>query len=257
MSCKYRTILWAGPRKAHAMEPTCVCGSHHQCATNKEAAACNYSSVNSFGSSPAMDGEPKRGADAVEDRWRKGPWTPQEDKLLAEHVNLHGGGRWNSVSKLTGLRRSGKSCRLRWVNYLRPDLKRGKITPEEESIILELHASWGNRWSAIARSLPGRTDNDIKNYWRTHFKKSTSPSKNNVEKKPKAQLLTQQQDEEMRMTMTMNEVERVAVAHDMQQEMAYVYPFTGMLQGGSPDGSISDGSREEEVSWGGLWHLDI
>ncbi|XP_018680527.2 transcription factor MYB59 [Musa acuminata AAA Group] len=204
-----------------------------------------------------MDGEPKRGADAVEDRWRKGPWTPQEDKLLAEHVNLHGGGRWNSVSKLTGLRRSGKSCRLRWVNYLRPDLKRGKITPEEESIILELHASWGNRWSAIARSLPGRTDNDIKNYWRTHFKKSTSPSKNNVEKKPKAQLLTQQQDEEMRMTMTMNEVERVAVAHDMQQEMAYVYPFTGMLQGGSPDGSISDGSSEEEVSWGGLWHLDI
>ncbi|CAD5176216.1 unnamed protein product [Musa acuminata subsp. malaccensis] len=61
----------------------------------------------------------------------------------------------------------------------------------------------------------------------------------------------------MRMTMTMNEVERVAVAHDMQQEMAYVYPFTGMLQGGSPDGSISDGSSEEEVSWGGLWHLDI
>ncbi|KAJ8513680.1 hypothetical protein OPV22_004114 [Ensete ventricosum] len=202
-----------------------------------------------------MDEGTKRGADAVEERWRKGPWTPQEDKLLTAHVNLRGGGRWNSVSKLTGLRRSGKSCRLRWVNYLRPDLKRGKITPEEESIILELHASWGNRWSAIARSLPGRTDNDIKNYWRTHFKNSTPPSKNNVENKPRAQLLTQQQDEEMRMTM--NEIEQAAVAHDMQQEMAYVYPFTGMLQGGSADGSITDGSSEEEVSWGGLWHLDI
>ncbi|CAL1392338.1 unnamed protein product [Linum trigynum] len=108
--------------------------------------------------------------------WRKGPWTPEEDKLLSEYVKLYGDGRWSSVSKCTGLKRSGKSCRLRWVNYLRPGLKRGQLTPQEEGIIIELHALWGNKWSTIASYLPGRTDNEIKNYWRTHFKKRSKPS---------------------------------------------------------------------------------
>ncbi|KAL8486726.1 hypothetical protein ACS0TY_023429 [Phlomoides rotata] len=92
---------------------------------------------------------------------------------------------------LIGLKRNGKSCRLRWVNYLRPDLKRGQITPHEERIIVELHARWGNRWSTIARSLPGRTDNEIKNYWRTHFKKKVKSSDNT--EKARARLLRRQQ----------------------------------------------------------------
>ncbi|CAN6471283.1 unnamed protein product [Victoria cruziana] len=102
---------------------------------------------------------------------RKGPWTEQEDLQLVCFVGLFGERRWDFIAKASGLNRTGKSCRLRWVNYLRPDLKRGRMTPQEESLVLELHARWGNRWSRIARKLPGRTDNEIKNYWRTHMRK--------------------------------------------------------------------------------------
>ncbi|KAK3036071.1 hypothetical protein RJ639_029824 [Escallonia herrerae] len=70
-----------------------------------------------------------------------------------------------------GLLRCGKSCRLRWMNYLRPDIKRGNITPDEDDLIVRLHALLGNRWSLIAGRLPGRTDNEIKNYWNTHLSK--------------------------------------------------------------------------------------
>ncbi|XP_038991989.1 transcription factor MYB48-like isoform X2 [Hibiscus syriacus] len=79
-----------------------------------------------------------------------------------------------------GLNRTGKSCRLRWVNYLHPGLKRGKMTLHEERLVLELHAKWGNRWSRIARKLPGRTDNEVKNYWRTHMRKKAQEKKQAV-----------------------------------------------------------------------------
>ncbi|XVF03842.1 hypothetical protein REPUB_Repub05bG0027700 [Reevesia pubescens] len=102
---------------------------------------------------------------------KKGPWTASEDAVLAEYVRTHGEGNWNAVQKNTGLARCGKSCRLRWANHLRPNLKKGAFSPDEERIIVELHAKMGNKWARMATQLPGRTDNEIKNYWNTRVKR--------------------------------------------------------------------------------------
>ncbi|KAA0038562.1 transcription factor MYB39 [Cucumis melo var. makuwa] len=102
---------------------------------------------------------------------KKGPWTPEEDEKLIEFVAKNGHGSWRNLPKLAGLNRCGKSCRLRWTNYLRPDIKRGKFSEEEEASIIKLHSLLGNRWSKIASHLPGRTDNEIKNFWNTHLRK--------------------------------------------------------------------------------------
>ncbi|KAL5976255.1 hypothetical protein ACLOJK_020585 [Asimina triloba] len=102
---------------------------------------------------------------------KKGPWTPEEDQKLLDYIQKHGYGNWRTLPKNAGLSRCGKSCRLRWTNYLRPDIKRGRFSFEEEETIIQLHSVLGNKWSVIAARLPGRTDNEIKNYWNTHIRK--------------------------------------------------------------------------------------
>nr|QIG55731.1 MYB transcription factor [Paeonia suffruticosa] len=101
----------------------------------------------------------------------KGAWSRQEDQKLIDYIRIHGEGCWRTLPQAAGLLRCGKSCRLRWINYLRPDLKRDNFAEDEEDLVIKLHALLGNRWSLIAGRLPGRTDNQVKNYWNSHLKR--------------------------------------------------------------------------------------
>ncbi|KAG2318354.1 hypothetical protein Bca4012_055423 [Brassica carinata] len=111
---------------------------------------------------------------------RKGLWSPDEDERLMRYMLTSGQGCWSDIARNAGLLRCGKSCRLRWINYLRPDLKRGSFSPQEEDLIIHFHSILGNRWSQIATRLPGRTDNEIKNFWNSTLKKRFKNNNNNT-----------------------------------------------------------------------------
>lgn len=117
---------------------------------------------------------------------KRGPWSPEEDDALRDYMQRHGNtGSWITLPQKAGLKRCGKSCRLRWLNYLRPDIRHGGFTDEEDTIIYSLYSQLGSKWSLIASQLERRTDNDVKNHWNTKLKKrlaaaaaafSTAPS---------------------------------------------------------------------------------
>ncbi|XP_051220596.1 transcription factor MYB58-like [Lolium perenne] len=112
---------------------------------------------------------------------KRGPWSREEDAVLRSFIQrFANAGNWITLPQKAGLRRCGKSCRLRWLNYLRPALRHGGFTEEEDSLILSLYGEIGSKWSVIAAKLRGRTDNDVKNYWNTKLKKrymlTTAPS---------------------------------------------------------------------------------
>ncbi|KAJ3699162.1 hypothetical protein LUZ61_002867 [Rhynchospora tenuis] len=112
----------------------------------------------------------------------RGAWSPEEDAILKGYIKVNGEGKWSTIAKKAGLKRCGKSCRLRWLNYLRPGIKRGNITIEEEDLIIRLHHLLGNKWSLIAGRLPGRTDNEIKNYWNAVLQKKVQAKNGSTER---------------------------------------------------------------------------
>ncbi|CAL5191183.1 unnamed protein product [Lathyrus oleraceus] len=163
---------------------------------------------------------------------RKGAWSQYEDELLKDCVQRYGEGKWHLVPQRAGLKRCRKSCRLRWLNYLKPNIKKGDFSEDEVDLMIKLHNLLGNRWSLIAGRLPGRTSNNVKNYWNTNMRSKEHSSKKDKNK-------------------TKEEIEKVKKSHEVIKPQPRT--FTKSLLGvnkfiGSDDNSSKVTMNEGETS---------
>ncbi|KAG9155010.1 hypothetical protein Leryth_012183 [Lithospermum erythrorhizon] len=188
----------------------------------------------------------------------RGPWSSKEDMLLTNYVQTHGEGQWRALPNKAGLLRCGKSCRLRWMNYLRPGIKRGNISIDEEDLIVRLHKLLGNRWSLIAGRLPGRTDNEIKNYWNTHLIKKLRDE--GIEPKPDKIIIKKRKDSKKKdrtdsVTSNASKVTKVSCDEEMnkKEEVAKIKVlvpkairvFSGSSSNNTVDSVLSSSSSHE------------
>ncbi|CAM8889842.1 unnamed protein product [Rhodiola kirilowii] len=176
----------------------------------------------------------------------RGAWTPEEDQRLAQVIETQGPKRWKSIATKAGLNRCGKSCRLRWMNYLRPNIKRGNISAQEEDLILRLHKLLGNRWSLIAGRLPGRTDNEIKNYWNSHLSKKAKQ----ISQLNKLSVVTKQGNTIIASSVvkTLEETDKLAENNSMEQSVVIKHEAGNKMVASC---SNSKSRREERNSQNG------
>ncbi|KAF9687683.1 hypothetical protein SADUNF_Sadunf02G0118600 [Salix dunnii] len=183
---------------------------------------------------------------------RKGPWKAEEDEVLIKHVKKYGPRDWSSIRSKGLLQRTGKSCRLRWVNKLRPNLKHGcKFSAEEERVVIDLQAEFGNKWARIATYLPGRTDNDVKNFWSSRQKRlarilQTSGTPSSSNSKP------QKNKNEVPVFQDVPTLEAPVFSSSMEEETTYfdnpeqirMMPLPSLVKTELPDGYANLGQYE-------------
>ncbi|XP_015571045.2 transcription factor MYB15 [Ricinus communis] len=169
---------------------------------------------------------------------KKGAWSQEEDDKLRSHVLNYGHRNWRKLPRFAGLSRCGKSCRLRWMNYLCPEVKRGNFSKEEDDLIIRMHQELGNKWSKIATKLPGRTDNEIKNHWHTQLKKREKHSESTSE------LMENQPNKTPQSVITVP-------SENLQPERAVSYnaPFRPIILESSP---LPHEGSQNSLFWGGI-----